>query len=777
MSKRQHLPLAALLVTVCLVYLNFFGNGFHFDDFHTVTDNPAVRSLDNLPRIFTDTTAFSVLPANQTYRPVVTASLALDYAMGRGYNLFWFHLSTLLWFLVLIAVLFRFAQVVFNHAEAAPSNQWLALGVTAWFGLHPAMAETVNYVIQRGDLYCTLGCLSALLLFALYPGRRRYGLYLIPFALAMLSKPPAAVFPLLVLLYIFLFEAEGRSLGRWRVGISAALPATAVTIVLLWLQSVMTPKSYAPTILSASAYRLVQPLVWMRYVGALFLPLHLNVDTDLQPMSSLNGVGIEGLVFVAGMIAVLLFATRHRRLYPIAYGLLWFVLTQLPTSLYTLSEVENDHRMFFSFPGLMIAVVWALHLGYERLVAERAAAGKMPWWLPRLTATLCGFVLCGYGYGVHRRNAVWHDEASLWADDAAKSPHNGRGLMIYGLTKMNAGDFAGALEMFNRALMYAPNYATLEINLGIVNGLLADTGKPELNAVAETHFQRALALTPNDDLTHAYYGRWLLAHGRLPEATSQLEEAVASNGQRAFQRDLLLSAYTKAGNTSAARELAQSTLAVIPGDGAALAVVNGTAPGRAPTPAADRINASLAAYRAGKYPESVAEAEAALRVDPHSAEAWNNIGAGYGAMGQWDRGIAAEEKALELDPNLAIAANNLHWFQAQRVAGGHSGGKQPAGESARTAADFVNLSLTLNQGKHYVESVKAARQALVLDPGSAEAWNNIAADYEVLGRWDDAIDAATKAVALRPDFQLAKNNLQWSLQQKALATSDKTEPK
>jgi len=34
-------------------------------------------------------------------------------------------------------------------------------------------------------------------------------------------------------------------------------------------------------------------------------------------------------------------------------------------------------------------------------------------------------------------------------------------------------------------------------------------------------------------------------------------------------------------------------------------------------------------------------------------------------------------------------------------------------------------------------------------------------------RWDPAIDAAKKAVALKPDFQLAKNNLAWSIAQKA----------
>ncbi len=763
MSNQRNLPLGLLLLAVILVYANSLGNSFHFDDFHTVSDNPAVRSLANLPRIFTDATAFSVLPANQTYRPVVTSSLALDYALGRGYNVFWFHLSTLLWFLMLVAVVAFLAEAIFDRVEVSPANRWLALGVAGWFGLHPVMAETVNYVIQRGDLYCTLGCIGGLWLFVARPGWRRFGLYLVPFALAMLSKPPASVFPLLLLFYVFFFEAGALPVaGRWRTAARAALPAAGVDVALLVLQSGMTPKSYAPTILSASAYRLVQPFVWLRYAGALLLPVHLNADTDLQPISSFDAQAAAGLVFVAGLLMLMLYAARRQRLYPIAYGLLWFAITQLPTSMYTLSEVENDHRMFFSFPGLMIAVVWALYLGYER-VAEREIEGRRG-----LTARVAGglglAVLCGYAYGAHRRNIVWHSEASLWADDAVKSPHNGRGLMNYGLIKMGEGDFIGARNLFNRALLYTPNYATLEVNLGIVNGLLADAGQPALTGVAEGHFQRASSLSPNDDTTHAYYGRWLLAHGREEEAISQLATAVALNGQREMQRDLLMEAYSGAGNTGSARALAQNTLAVIPNDADAALTLRGGTPGSggsSPTAGLiQSINASLAAYRAGQFQQSIADAQVALKLDPHSAEAWNNLGAGYGALRRWDEGIAAEEEALKLNPGLQIATNNLRWFQSQKAAGG---------AEFKTAAELVNASLALNQAGRYAESVEAARRALALDPSSAEAWNNIAADDEAMKQWDEAIEAARKAIALRPDFQLAKNNLAWSLGQRGAA--------
>ncbi len=775
MLSKRILPLAALCLAVVLVYANSFGNSFHFDDFHAITDNPAVRSLRNLPCIFTDATAFSVLPANQTYRPVVTASLALDYALGHGYVPWAFHLSTMIWFLVLLGLLFLLAERVFDAVEPSPANRWLALGLAAWFGLHPAMAETVNYAIQRGDLYCTLGCVAALYGYAAWPRLRRYGLYLLPLVLALLSKPPAAVFPVLLALYVFFFEAASLPPARrWRASLVAALPALAVTGALLLLQSAMTPKSFLPSIVSPADYRLTQPFVWLRYFGALFLPLHLNVDTDLQPMPSLTLAAVAGLVFACGLLVSIAFTARRRRLYPIAYGLLWFLLTQLPTSLYPLSEVENDHRMFFSFPGLMLALVWALRLGYERL--RQATGGdaltSRRW---RAAAEVAAVLaLCAYAHGTVLRNRVWRSEATLWADDVAKSPRNGRGLMIYGLTRMNEGDYSGALQLFTRALQYTPNYATLEINLGVVNGLLAARGEAARLLLAETHFQRAVALAPADDTTHAYYGRWLLGQNRLPEATGQLEAAVSLNGQREMQRSLLLAAYDRAGNTAAARALAQQTLAIVPGNAPALAVLRGQpleAAGQPGNPiAAAYINASLAAYQAGRFEESIAKAKQALAVDPQSAEAWNNVGAGYGALHQWKPAVDAEQRALELNPQLQIAQNNLRWFMAQRRDTSPDRGPDPVSVAAKkSAAEFVDLSLELNKAGRYAESLDAARHALQVDPNSAEAWNNIAADEEAQGHWDAAIAAAQRAIALKPAFQLAKNNLAWSLGQKAAA--------
>jgi tetratricopeptide (TPR) repeat protein len=79
--------------------------------------------------------------------------------------------------------------------------------------------------------------------------------------------------------------------------------------------------------------------------------------------------------------------------------------------------------------------------------------------------------------------------------------------------------------------------------------------------------------------------------------------------------------------------------------------------------------------------------------------------------------------------------------------------------------------LFYHRGGKYRECIEAARKAIQLRPDYAEAYNNIAAAYEGLKMWDEAIAAAKAALRINPRYQLAKNNLAWSQQQKALAAS------
>src|SRR5260370_31144855 len=113
---------ACLLLAVLATYSNHFQNGFHFDDSHSVVTNPYIRSLTNIPRFFADARTSSSVPPNWNYRPLVSTSLALDYRLGGGLHPFWFHVSTFVWFLVQLALMFLLFRKILDIARPDTAN-------------------------------------------------------------------------------------------------------------------------------------------------------------------------------------------------------------------------------------------------------------------------------------------------------------------------------------------------------------------------------------------------------------------------------------------------------------------------------------------------------------------------------------------------------------------------------------------------------------------------------------------------------------------------------
>src|SRR5258708_14402756 len=95
-----------VFLAVLGAYANHFQNSFHFDDSHAVQENPFIRDLHNIPRFFVDATTFSSLPTNQSYRPIISTSLAIDYHLAGGLDTPWYHVDTFIWYIALLASMF-----------------------------------------------------------------------------------------------------------------------------------------------------------------------------------------------------------------------------------------------------------------------------------------------------------------------------------------------------------------------------------------------------------------------------------------------------------------------------------------------------------------------------------------------------------------------------------------------------------------------------------------------------------------------------------------------
>lgn len=662
MNRRAIASVAAAAVLVAAAYANHFGNGFHFDDSHTVVDNPYIRNLSSIPRFFTDSRTFSTLPLNQGYRPLVSTTLAIDYWLGGGLTPHWFHISTFVALLVLMGALYALYRRVLDQSPAPdPANRWAALWGATLFCVHPAGAETVNYVIQRADLYVALGYVAAVAMFARGGVFRRGGLYLVPFILAGLSKPTALALPLLLALYLLVFERpRGRDLAI------ALMPSLLAAAALGALHARMTPPTYITGATNPLGYRITQPFVALHFVHMFVWPSELSADTDWGALAPADWRVWVGFMFVAALVAATVAACRRPAWRAAGFGLGWFIIAMLPTSLTPLAEVTNDHRMFSPFVGLALVAAWAGLALWHRL--ESAAPAR------RAGLGVVGVALLLIATGAtHVRNRVWLNGDTLWADTVQKSPRNGRAWMNYGLCFMGRGDYPRALDCYERALALTPRYSYLHINRGIVLGELGKT------AEAERAFREALALDTATANACFFYARWLDKQGRSTEAIAQLDEGLRRVPQAPDCETLMVEILHRQGRVA---ELQRFVAAMSPSDPTLpLARVHATQAATERDAALDQARAaatarpsaeafltlSLEAYRARQYDESIAAARQCLKHDDRNAAAWNNICAASNELGRWDDAIAAANAALAIDPALQIARNNLSYARKMKA--------------------------------------------------------------------------------------------------------------
>jgi tetratricopeptide (TPR) repeat protein len=616
-SRVPRLKLLAVFLVVLLLYANHFGNTFHFDDSHSVEANPAIRSLANIPRILTDGTAFSVLPSNQGFRPVVTLTLTLDYWLAGGLKPWAFHLDVFSWFLVLLGTFYALLRRLLEP-------NWCLLGALL-LGIHPLCAETVNYVVQRSDLYVTLGCCAGILLYA-----RRSNLWPLPFIVAVFSKPTAIVFPGQLLAWQVLVERR----LNWR----SLVLAGVLLIAMCGVQHALTPKSFTGEGPERWSYWRTQPWIAGYYFLTVFCPRWLVADTDWTTFAASDPRVYLGLLFLLGVVVAIV-KTRDRG---IAFGLTWFLLALLPTSLFPLAEVTNDHRMFFPCLGVLLALTCALAR------APRPVLALLPLWMLWL------------GYTTVERNRVWKTEASLWLDVTRKSPLSGRGWMNYGLTQMQIANWAVARECFEKAIRLAPSYSLAYENLGILE---ASTGREK---EARQAFATARSLNPGRRDGYFFQAR-AFRKSSPQESIELLRQALEARPDSAESLDLLLeiqfeqedwrglrqtlTAYPRAEGDWNQR-MRQRQSEIVEEAEAAVKV----------KPDADAfVNLSFAYYRCNRYPEAEQAVRRGLAAFPREARLYNNLAAIHMEQKNWEAAARAARQALKLKPDWQLARNNLNW--------------------------------------------------------------------------------------------------------------------
>ncbi len=570
------MPLATLAVLAAALYQPALHGPFVFDDPNALTQSMLIRSLLPLDRFLIFST-----------RPLTDFSFALNYAMGGlepwPYHLTNFALHTVnAWLLYGIAwVTFASAPLVRRYGAARRPLAWAA---AALFVVHPLASEAVAYVSSRSEVLVGFWILIALGTFIVGAttarrATRRAAAVLLPAATAagLASKEIAAVIPLVLVLYDWLFLCGGRwqrtRLHGWLIGMS--LLPLAVGGAFLLLRAYLSPSpmgDYGATAglgfdrFSGWEYLMTQFGVILYYLRLVVLPVGQTFDYDWPLARTPFALGV--VLPFALLTALVILAVRAARTQPlVTFAVGWMLVILAPTSsVMPIADLAVERRMYLPLAGLMLlAAAWLYEL-VQRLPAA---------WRTRPGLTYAGVVivpLAAFGVLTAERAALWGDPIALHEDGVAKAPANPRVRLNLGVTYLNLGQQQRAYEtllvaktLYDRhvSINAFPRIgAFIQYNLGAV--LFArgepDRAEPELQGSLVTggHY---LALRP---MAYMLLSRIAAQRGNWQEAAANMQEALKYQDNPDWRVDLA-HMLRQAGDPTAARTTLQQTLQAYPG--------------------------------------------------------------------------------------------------------------------------------------------------------------------------------------------------------------------
>ena len=623
MSNRVDRRLLWRSVLVCLpllVYLNSLQNPFHYDDLHSIVENPHIRELRNIPAFFVDPTLFSAESGNAMYRPLLLSSFALNYAIS-GHQVWSYHLGSILLHLGCVLLVWEIGRMLLGSDAAAGTAALV-------FGLHPINTEPLNYISSRSEVLAGLFLLLGLWAFL---RRRESGgglMWLaVAFVAGLLSKSIVIVFPALLLGYDLIVDHPQQRKDVKLYGVLGGMSLLYLGMVWKFLKKATVEEP----VRGYSEQIWTQVKAFVFYVKLLLWPAGLNVDHQfLISDTFFDPFAASALAFLVSLVGLGLY---HWKRHPLPLFLLaWLLLVLAPSSLIPLNVLVNEHRLYVP------SAAFALMVGYLFKLLE-AKGGS---WR-RAGGALVLVSLLGYAGVTVKRNRVWADVYSLWGDAAAKAPLMARPFIFLGDAYDRDGRKMEAMRAFERVIQRDPAFTPAYAKLGklyLGQGRYGD---------AEEMLRKGLEKEPGDADLWTSLGEVHRDQGRWRECLKAYLEAVRFGEEDDALHNNLGNAYQMTGKPQEALVHHLRALEINPGD------------------ARTWLNIGNAHLMMGEYQESIGNAHLmeeayqesrsaylkAIELDSLFAGAWMNLGILHEKLGQMSAALEAYERGVRIDPGYA----------------------------------------------------------------------------------------------------------------------------
>jgi tetratricopeptide (TPR) repeat protein len=351
-------------------------------------------------------------------------------------------------------------------------------------------------------------------------------------------------------------------------------------------------------------------------------------------------------------------------------------------------------------------------------------------------------------YDVHGFGA---EALSCYERAHALDPGEWRWLYLAGLVARQT-DQRAAMDLLSRAAAIQPEYATLQLYLGLLHLNAEDL------AGAEAHYANALRIEPGSVNALLGLGRVALARGDAAAALPHLERAALLAAEEPLVHHYLAQIYRQLGQEERAlQEERLSGSGAQPGSRGGMVALSD--PVREEIIEREGTSIQWLLQRSDRYlargrrADALNEVEQALAIDPTSSPLLLQAGKVLAEMGNLTEARARTERAVELDPNNALARAALGKLLA-------ASGRTPAAvqeferalELDPTLAEVQNnlaaALFELGRDEEGLALLRAASQALTDNP---DAQFNLAAALVMSDRWAEAVPVLEASLRLRPD--------------------------
>ncbi len=520
------LGIAAIIFIGLLLYSNTLYVPFIFDDYSSIVDNDAIKDLtislkDISNNRYLSSLSFAINYAIGDLKP-------FGYHIINNF----IHIINAILVYHLVILTFRTPyfssqqSAISANPPSSPlnlrgdregllSSHFIAFSSAFIFIAHPIQTQAVTYIAQRATSMAAMFYLLSLVMYIKWRLRMQDTGYMMqdkedkiqditllnpPFPrgevkrgimyraswimylcsiisaiLAMKTKEIAFTLPLVIALYEFSFfnktpnfELRTRSLKRFLYLLPILLTLLIIPLSMVNFKAPVETitqdidiQSRETVNITRTDYLLTQFRVIVTYLRLLILPINQNLDYRYPVYNSFFDLEVFLsfllLLSILGIAVYSFFISRrtHHALRLMSFGIFCFFITlSVESSIIPIKDVIVEHRLYLPSIGFFIAAVLSVEHFFSNM---------------RLKTVLMAIIVLVLSVGTYNRNTIWKDPQKLWEDVISKAPNNVRAYTELGAIFRDEGQYAEAMNQFEKALKISKNYALTYYNIGYIH--------------------------------------------------------------------------------------------------------------------------------------------------------------------------------------------------------------------------------------------------------------------------------------------------------------------